>query len=332
MNDTKNFTKIRDVDREILLRIESDRELLQTCQLNSYFNSLCNDQFFYNRLRYKYPLLIRFNKNLSWKNFYLEMIYYIDKLQREYDIPYIPFKNNNPKQQYSYIKKDKVPNYNSQLYQASRIGDMKLIEHFLNKGADADLGLTGAAEAGNKDLINYFIDLDAKLDAGIRGAVIAKNKELIDYFISIGATIDDLNRAFIATTLRTTSELHEMIDMINYLVSKGANDFNAGLMFSAKRQNIDLARYFILLGADDFNRALERSIYSRMRKNKEEMMRFLIQSGANDLNRALRAAAEAETSKKVRLLIESGATDIEGAKRIARLNNKVKVLEYLNSL
>jgi len=56
----------------------------------------------------KYPLLIEFKwKNQTWKEFYLEMVYYLSKLEEKFGIPYIPTKDYNPKKFYKKYKDSK---------------------------------------------------------------------------------------------------------------------------------------------------------------------------------------------------------------------------------
>jgi hypothetical protein len=57
------FSGIKDVDLLILMILE-DADLFKICLLNKYFNSLCNDEYFwYNRIVKKYGKDIA-NKNI----------------------------------------------------------------------------------------------------------------------------------------------------------------------------------------------------------------------------------------------------------------------------
>ena len=40
----------------------------------------------------KYPHLIEFKKDETWKNLYIRMVYTIYLLEENYDIPYMPIK------------------------------------------------------------------------------------------------------------------------------------------------------------------------------------------------------------------------------------------------
>ena len=74
----------KDVDRNILLSL-SDRQILEVCSLNKYYiETVCDDEFFHRILQQRYPGSILWNKERdkrkSWKQLYIETIYYLGKL------------------------------------------------------------------------------------------------------------------------------------------------------------------------------------------------------------------------------------------------------------
>lgn len=78
------FSGNKDVDREILLRIKSDDILLKACSVNKYALSLCDDMFFYNRVKREYPIAfqIKENKEENWKQYFLSIIKYKYEIKR----------------------------------------------------------------------------------------------------------------------------------------------------------------------------------------------------------------------------------------------------------
>ncbi len=76
------LTGNKDVDREILSKL-SDRELLIACQSNKYAQeNVCDEIFFRNLVYNRYSETIKYKdyvKVRDWKNFYLSIIYYVDK-------------------------------------------------------------------------------------------------------------------------------------------------------------------------------------------------------------------------------------------------------------
>ena len=99
-----SFSGIKDVDREILLAM-NDKDLLKSCSLNKYlFETVCNDNFFYQRLSLKYPDSLKYyskDEYKNYKNYYLKVIYWISKMKEDYDYSYV---DGNPKTQYEIFK------------------------------------------------------------------------------------------------------------------------------------------------------------------------------------------------------------------------------------
>jgi hypothetical protein len=91
----RSFSKNKDVDREILQRLE-DRDLFNTLLTNKYsYDITNNDNFWRNRLLLKYPVTIPYKpENFNWKDYYLSVVYYIDKLKKEKNFD---FKEGDPR-------------------------------------------------------------------------------------------------------------------------------------------------------------------------------------------------------------------------------------------
>ncbi len=131
------WTGIKDVDREILLRVEDDQQILNICSLNKYFVEVCNDIFFRNRLAFKYPDTLVFKPDdISWKKYYLSVLNYIKKLLTEYKFH---FKTGDPKKYYEIFLwetgeyKDAPWFYaTQQVYLASKYSYIDLLNILLN--------------------------------------------------------------------------------------------------------------------------------------------------------------------------------------------------------
>jgi len=97
---SEKFTGNKDVD-QLILKTVRDRDLFNTCISNKYLNSLCNDDFFYNRMKERYPGVINHKpKDLSWRKYYLEFAIYKDKMGKEFNFN---FKSGNPKFYYDIL-------------------------------------------------------------------------------------------------------------------------------------------------------------------------------------------------------------------------------------
>lgn len=213
----KIFTGVKDVDREILLRIESEREMLNACLLNKYSASLCNDTFFMNRILKKFPGAFNFkiqnNKNISWKKYYIYLLTYIEKLEKEFQFYY---QGGDPKLYYDilnkkmniehaietatinnlpdlvdYYMRESDPNeidFNASLVAAVSVNNKKLINLFLSYGANFyDGALLEAAKNKNEDLVEFFLEKGADINDGLCGAVISEDMNWIQYFMDKGA-------------------------------------------------------------------------------------------------------------------------------------------------
>lgn len=73
----------KDVDREILNKLD-DKSLLKACSIDKYtWNTVCDDDFLKRRLLGKYPEIERYKlKNETWKSFFLRATHYIALLKK----------------------------------------------------------------------------------------------------------------------------------------------------------------------------------------------------------------------------------------------------------
>ncbi len=85
----KYFSKNKDVDRLILQELD-DRSLFETLLTSKYaYEITIGRDFWRNRLMLKYPATLSYKpSNLNWKEYYLSVVYYIDKLKREESFDY----------------------------------------------------------------------------------------------------------------------------------------------------------------------------------------------------------------------------------------------------
>lgn len=73
------LTHIKDLDHELMLRME-DESLLNFCKIeNKYVYQLCNDENFWrNRTMKQFGTIFKI-PNRKWKDFYLKLVYYKNK-------------------------------------------------------------------------------------------------------------------------------------------------------------------------------------------------------------------------------------------------------------
>ena len=96
-----SFSKTKDVDRLILQKL-NDEELINTLLTNKYANSLADENFWMNRVLIRYPGTFRFKEhNMTWRNFYLSSVYYIDKMLTQFGFN---FTKGDPKKYYHALR------------------------------------------------------------------------------------------------------------------------------------------------------------------------------------------------------------------------------------
>lgn len=168
----RTFSKIPDVDTIIASKLD-DKSLLQFCKTSKYGSELCKNQnFWMKRMEDKYPEAVEYKSpNRTWKNYYLDIIYYLYKYGRNID---------------------------GALVEASKKGRMDIVKYLIKRGAtDISGGFRAAILNGYKDLVDYFIEQakimgeewdDYDWNYGLIHAAIGGHKDLIDYFIKLGAT------------------------------------------------------------------------------------------------------------------------------------------------
>lgn len=96
------FTKNKDADRIILEQLD-DRDLFQLMLVNKYVYNLADENFWRNRLVSKYPGAAEYKKMQTWKEYYLQVVYYTDLMKRDYNYSYV---NGDPKDIYNIFKGD----------------------------------------------------------------------------------------------------------------------------------------------------------------------------------------------------------------------------------
>ena len=143
-------------DPNIYEYFADDRTILSMLSVNKKFR---DEKLFQRIIERKYPLLIEFKKpNETWQHFFVNMTYYIHKLNEDYEIPYIPTKGYDPRVIFNSWDK-----YNRSMKYAAQGGSLDLVKFFISKGANnREMGMRGAAQGGSLDLVKFFINKGAE--------------------------------------------------------------------------------------------------------------------------------------------------------------------------
>ena len=154
----KSLSRIKDIDKKILAELD-DKSLLEFCKTSKYGSELCRDELFW-----KGRFINRFgradkNEWRSWKDFYLNVVFYMDKYRNQ-ALARISMKG---------------------------IRNLDIINFLLLRGYTPNQGLIGAAAGGHKDLVEYFVSRGA--NDFINGYLNSKTRELREYFRMLGVQI-----------------------------------------------------------------------------------------------------------------------------------------------
>ena len=224
----------KDSDLLILNKL-SDKDLFNFCLTDKNSSIICSNEIFWKtRLMEKYPDSIKYlhdnsllhfeggrypsiteffkpSHEKTWKNYYLQTIYYIDKMQQDFNFTY---KKGDPKNYYTILLGNRYPHL--QIEFAAKLGYIDLLEYFLSINniykisASSNL-FQGAAENNQIEVINHFSKYLTPESAkyGLFGAVLGKNLFLVKFFLDKGAS-DFTNALKIAKILNNKEIINEI--------------------------------------------------------------------------------------------------------------------------
>jgi hypothetical protein len=216
---------IRDVDREILSKLD-DRELLKVCSIDKYtWNTICDDAFLRRRLIAKYPQIEKEKrKNESWKAFFLRAVHVIAKMKERFSYEYT---FGNFVKHYNLLKDyNRNKNKNDLLIESVKNKELPLVIWSLKKGADINYqntyALVTASENGYLEIVKYLVENGAKIhannDEALRWASEKGYLEIVKYLVENGAKIHANNDE----ALRWASEKGH-VKVVEYLIEKSSS-------------------------------------------------------------------------------------------------------------
>jgi hypothetical protein len=248
----KMMTGLKDIDWEILKYID-DKELLKVCAINKKFwYETCDDNFIRRRLM-KYPEIEEYkNKDESWKQFFLTVIYYVSMMKKNCSIEY---KKGNFKDQYhtrklyARISNEKIIVKDKSLKYCGQEGYLEVIKRLSEDGADVhanfESALRYASENGHIDIVKYLVELGsnihAKNDFPLQSASEWGHLEVVKYLIESGVDI----HSYEDYALRWASE-NGHLKLVIWLIENGAdihakNDY--ALRWAEINENYEVVRY-----------------------------------------------------------------------------------------
>jgi hypothetical protein len=211
---------IKDIDREILGKLD-DRELLKACSIDSYtWNTVCDDAFLRRRLLTKYPEIEQYKlQRESWKQFFLRTIYYISKMKEQYKYEYT---FGDFVSQYSLLSRY-IYNKNTLFIQSAKEGELAIVIWSLKNGASIhvleDLALLEASQEGRTEIVKYLVESGSNIHAGseraLRSASYHGQLEVVKYLVEHGADIRAKNGAALTYAIN-----NRHLEVVKYLKSK----------------------------------------------------------------------------------------------------------------
>ena len=279
------FSGNKDTDREILLAL-SDEDLLSTCRLNKYlYYFVCDDSFFHNKLLKTYPDTLKyFEKDKTYKQYYLEVVYYISQLYEEFDYSYT---TGNVKRQY-YIFNN-CDNIQELLYRATRLGEIEIVKEAAERGADIhkedEYALKEACENGHLEAVKYFIengaDIHITADMPLYRAMEYDHIEIVKYLKEVGVNISADNEC----ALRWASA-NGYMSAVKYLVENGADihaNEDEALRCACENGHLEVVKYLVEnrgnVHVDDGDPIKSASYWGHF-----EIVKYLIEHGADIYN------------------------------------------------
>ena len=187
----------------------------------------------------------RFNKIICKNNYF-----WINKLKRDFNIPYLSIGKGDPRYYYEFIRKHSN-NWKDSMKEAVSKGDLDLIKFVLSKAVNPyqrkqwmNWNIEYAAEKNHKDVLNYFIQNGVEnWDDGLIGATRGNHKDLMKYFSDRGAE-GWLSAMYEA--VRTGDK-----NLVIYVINLGGKNFDLetliyeGLEEAINKNQEGIVKYFI---------------------------------------------------------------------------------------
>ena len=184
------------------------------------------------------------------------------------------------------LSEDEYLNYPLRLACVS--GNIKIVQLLISKGADDwNNGLEGACFRGNFEILDLMISKGANnWNDGLIQGCFGGQKEIVNLMISKGA--NNWNEALesICDGLITiyNAEWNKYIEILDLIISSGANNFNEVFPKVCSSGIIDLVNYMILKGANKWNWGIDtacRNFHEKSSENINKIIDLMILKGAN---------------------------------------------------
>ncbi len=252
----QSLTGNKDVDR-LIISFLPDKDVLKVCQTNKYNYKICDTNFFHNLVMNRYQNTIKYKDSVkprNWKNHFLTVVYYIGKLETEYNFDLRDFANTDISPELEYLSReilDKSKKYskNHALRSASKNGHLQIVKYLGEQGADLyskdDYALRWASINGHFPVVKFLVEHGANIDSrngeALRFASREGYLEIVKYLVEHEANINSNN----SESLRWASARGQL-EIVKYLTKYGANIHareDEALRWSKERGHTEVVKY-----------------------------------------------------------------------------------------
>ena len=251
------LTGIRDVDREIVNKLD-DTDLLNMCLVNrTYSERVCDESYFRLRTENGFSETIKYkdytqitNKIRTWKNHYLSIVKYIDLLQTDFKYEY-KSQDKSPELLYlarQLVAEDLSYNKNRALRTASERGHLSVVKYLVEHGADITAqdneAVILASVYGHLSVVKYLVehgaDITARNNEALRWASRNGHLEIVKYLTEHGADIPAQDNY----AVRFASG-NGHLEVVKYLVEHGADisAYNCALRWASGNGRLEVVKY-----------------------------------------------------------------------------------------
>lgn len=204
---------------EYLTNFADDRTILSMLSTNKQFR---DENFFRRVVERKYPNTIQYKEaDQSWKQFYIETVYYVERIYELIGYKYSKTAGRSPKVYYDFIKAS-VGDINKLLRGAIIEKDIDFVKFLVDRGASPGEWIHSAATTSTTEILDYLIKKGANFrrmgDGPLLDAVTYGNYDNVKYLIEHGANIHTKDDWPIYLAARFGH-----LNILKYLIEKGAN-------------------------------------------------------------------------------------------------------------
>jgi hypothetical protein len=210
-------------------------------------------------------------------------------------------------------------------------GDMKTVQHVMDLGDKSyNNGFVSATMGGHRGIAEYMLKLGAS-DVNTALRMLANKwiyPEMIDWVVSLGANnFQEVLMCICRENLIPTYE--SKFEAVKRLLEYGATDINAGFRAACRTRYHELINILIIHGATDINGGLINACSGYI-----DIVRMLLDLGATAYNRGLTIACLYGNLDIAKLMVENGAYSFYRTRYMLTNHHtsRPKCIAYINKL